>query len=221
VAEEFAQLGKELGLELLPPRAVYPWPEKIRVAQTLSGDFSKIAYAGVSHEEALTRDPNRTAVDDIREALQRRNADPLLSAAKRFSFSNLITNPGFVACIQDLQDRGRRGDKWAKTTLTAVGRALGDVVQGPTSTLSPEARQANRRAQNSKSSAKRNARAAAKRLAKKIQKEEAWLIREKRKTPTAARREAIRQTIDEWQVTSRAQDKPAILANLKEILSGD
>jgi hypothetical protein len=111
-------------------------PERIRRIQANPFDFSALTYFGVPTETALRdmfRDPNRTAVDDIWQALQNRNRGLLLLAAKLHLISNLAQNEGFVAILQELQNRARKGDTWAKATLKAFGQALGVVGKGKTS----------------------------------------------------------------------------------------
>src|SRR5262245_19562113 len=84
------------------------WPEekssstRIRAAQTAQGDFAQLSYIGVPTSvaiEQLKRDPTRTAVDYIREALQVRNRLLLLEVVRIYSFSNLVANAGFVTLI--------------------------------------------------------------------------------------------------------------------------
>jgi len=127
-----------LCLPPLRPIAGWPWekskPTKVRAAQTARADFSQLSYIGVSAETDIERrkqNPNLTANDYIREGLQVHNRLPLLEAARVYSFSNLAANKGFVEIVQELQDRARKGDKWAKQTLIEWGRALGAAGKGP------------------------------------------------------------------------------------------
>jgi len=79
--------------------------------------------------------------------LQVHNRLPLLEAARVYSFSNLAANTGFVEIVQELQNRARAGDKWAKQTLIEWGRALANVGSGrlPEEKTEDEIRQNGRR----------------------------------------------------------------------------
>jgi hypothetical protein len=148
-----------IDLSIPPPQRVAGWPRseepprRIRAAQSAHGDFSQLSYLGVPTDVALQRvahQPDRTAVDDIRDALQRRDRRPLLLAAKLYPYANLAANADFVAVMQDLQTSARAGDQWAKATLKAFGEALGAVGQGQTATAPKEEQHQRRRAQTAR-----------------------------------------------------------------------
>jgi len=198
-------------------------PTRIRAAQDAQGSSSRLDYIGVRAAVAiprLKRDPTRTFVHDIEDALQDHNRLPLLNVVRLYAYADLYAHAGFASLIQSLQGHARAGDTWAKETLTKYGEALGARGKGKTPTLSTEARSTHRHEQNRAHGKKRNLRKAAERLFRKIEQQEAWLLEEHRKTPTEARKEACTLVVQEWKETSPARNKSAILARLQELLDG-
>lgn len=112
-------------------------------------------------------------------------------------------------------------DDAALKNLRQIGNSLAALGSGKTPKLSPAQRAKKKQTSNYASGTRRNHRQIAERLVEQVKKQEAYLIKMQRRPSEPARKEAITYVVSQFQRTSRAKDKKAILSIFKELLKND
>ena len=131
--------------------------------------------------------------------------------------AGLLTEPWVAQAILVLQWERVQGGATESTEklLSQVAKALLYVGSGQRSLQSPQQREDRRQERVSQAGKRRNHQRAAQRLVTNARRQEQWLLDDGR-SPHEAHREALRFVVKEFEKSSRAKDRDAILAIFKE-----
>ena len=114
-------------------------------------------------------------------------------------------------------DPNKKARDQARKYLLQVGESLAAIGSGKISEQDRETQRKHRRERNYRHTTNRNHQVVALRLVNKIRDQAAWYRSKKGYAKEQAWKEAKRYVLNEWQQTSRAEDKPTILALVNKI----